>query len=47
MKLKLGQKLLQERENRKMTQAEFAELLGMSQSTYARLERNESKADLE
>ena len=47
MKLKLGQKLQEVRESRKMSQAEFSDFLGMSQSTYARLERNESKADLE
>jgi transcriptional regulator with XRE-family HTH domain len=46
MKLKVGDKLKEIRDNRKMSQEEFAELLGMSTSAYARLERNETIPDL-
>jgi transcriptional regulator with XRE-family HTH domain len=38
MKLKLGHRLLQIREERKLSQAEMSELLGMSGSAYSRLE---------
>lgn len=47
MKFKVGSKLLSIREDRRMTQTEFAEFLGLSQSAYSRLERNEVSADLE
>jgi len=46
MKLKVGDKLREIRDDRKMSQEEFAELLGMSTSGYARLERNETTPDL-
>jgi transcriptional regulator with XRE-family HTH domain len=42
-----GNKLFQQREKRKMSQAEFAELLGMSQSAYSRLEKGETKLDFD
>ena len=45
MKRWLGKKYI--REGRKKTQAEFAELHGMSVSAYQRLERGETKVDLE
>ena len=47
MKLKLGSKLYQFREDRKLNQAEMAELLAVSPSTYSRLERNETSVDFE
>jgi len=47
MKLNVGPKLLELRDQRRMSQAEFAEILAMSQSTYSRLERGETIPDLE
>ncbi len=40
MKMKVGQRLFTAREERKLTQAEMAEMLNVSPSTYARIERN-------
>lgn len=45
--MKIGKKLFSDREQRKMTQEEMAELLGISTSSYARLERNETSAQIE
>ena len=45
--MKIGNRLFSDRGERKMTQEEMAELLGVSTSTYARLERNESSAQVE
>lgn len=47
MKLKIGHRLLAAREDRKLNQIEMAELLNLSNSAYARLERNETSADLD
>jgi transcriptional regulator with XRE-family HTH domain len=47
MKLKVGNKLMFVREDRKMTQSEMADFLGLSQSAYSRIERNEVSAELE
>ena len=47
MKLKLGHRLLQIREERKLSQAEMSELLGMSGSAYSRLERGETSLAFE
>ncbi len=47
MKLKIGHKLLAVREDRKLTQAEVADLLGIPQATYSRIERNETSVTLD
>ena len=47
MKLKLGHKLLSIRDERRLSQNEMAELLGLSTSAYSRLERNESTVEYE
>lgn len=47
MKVKVGNKLMWEREERKLNQIEMAHLLGLSQSAYSRLERNESAIEIE
>lgn len=47
MKIKVGNKLMSIREERKLNQNEMAELLGISPSSYGRIERNESTTDLE
>ena len=47
MKLKVGEKLLKIRVEKKLSQNEFAELIGMSQSAYGRLEKGETMATLE
>lgn len=47
MKVKVGNKLIAEREDRKLTQTEMANLLGLSQSAYSRLERNETSLEIE
>jgi transcriptional regulator with XRE-family HTH domain len=47
MKLKVGHKLQTIREDRKMSQAEFASILAMSPSAYARLERGETQATID
>jgi transcriptional regulator with XRE-family HTH domain len=47
MKLRINQKLHSLREERRLTQAEFAELLGLSQGAYGRLERGETLVDFE
>lgn len=47
MKLKIGDKLTAIRDERRLSQAEFAELLGVSASTYQRMEKNESYADID
>ena len=47
MKMRIGNRLMTAREERKLSQAEMAELLNVSSSTYSRLERNESAVDLE
>jgi transcriptional regulator with XRE-family HTH domain len=46
MKIRIGSRLFSAREDRKINQTEMAELLGVSVSTYSRLERNESSVDL-
>jgi transcriptional regulator with XRE-family HTH domain len=45
MKLRIGTKLLMIREERRLTQAEMADLLALSTSAYQRLERGESQCD--
>jgi len=45
--MKIGNRLLTERQGRKINQAEMAELLGLSSSSYSRIERNEGSVDLE
>ncbi len=47
MKMRIGTKLHTVREDRKMSQAEMADLLGVSAPTYSRLERNDTSVDLE
>ena len=47
MKFKVGNKLQSVREDRKLTQAEMADLLGISASAYSRLERNEVQANFD
>lgn len=47
MKLRIGNRLLSAREDRKFNQAEMAELLNISTSTYARLERNETSLEMD
>jgi transcriptional regulator with XRE-family HTH domain len=47
MKLKVGNKLLAIREERKINQTDMAELLSMSISAYQRLERSETFANYE
>jgi transcriptional regulator with XRE-family HTH domain len=47
MKMRIGNRLMTAREERKLSQAEMADLLNVSSSTYSRLERNESAVDLE
>jgi len=47
MKMRVGNKLLEAREQRKLNQVDMAELLGVSQAVYSRLERNEGSIDLE
>jgi transcriptional regulator with XRE-family HTH domain len=43
-KMKVGTKLCSVRQEKNLTQDEMGELLGISTSTYARLERNETAA---
>ncbi len=45
--MKIGTRLLTARNDRKLNQAEMAELLGLAPSTYSRIERNEGSATLE
>ncbi len=47
MKMRIGNRLLKAREDRKLNQVEMAELLGVSQPVYSRLERNEGVVNLE
>ncbi|MBC7382787.1 MAG: helix-turn-helix transcriptional regulator, partial [Bacteroidia bacterium] len=47
MKLRIGTKLSNIKIEKKLSQDQMAELLGLSTSAYARLERNETSADLE
>jgi transcriptional regulator with XRE-family HTH domain len=47
MKMKVGHRLFTAREERKLTQAEMAELLNVSPSTYARIERNETSLEID
>lgn len=47
MKMKIGNRLLTAREDRQLSQTEMADLLGVSTSTYARIERNESSIELD
>lgn len=47
MKLQIGTKLHAIRDERRLTQEEMGELLHMSTSAYARLERNETRVDVE
>jgi len=47
MKMRVGHRLLKSREERKLSQIQMAELLGVSQSVYSRMERNEGVANLE
>ena len=46
-KMKIGTRLLTARNDRKLNQAEMADLLGLAPSTYSRIERNEGSATLE
>lgn len=45
--MRIGSKLLSLREDRKLNQAQMSDLLGVSTSVYARLERNETSAELD
>lgn len=47
MKMKVGHRLFTAREERKLTQAEMAELLNVSPSSYARIERNETSLEID
>ena len=47
MKMKVGHKLHMIRDDRRMSQEEFADMLGMPTSTYSRLERNETSIAFE
>jgi transcriptional regulator with XRE-family HTH domain len=47
MKMKVGYRLFTAREERKLTQAEMAEMLNVSPSTYARIERNETSLEID
>lgn len=47
MKLQIGTKLHAIRDERRLTQEEMGELLSMSTSAYARLERNETRVDVQ
>lgn len=47
MKMKVGNKLFSTREERKLTQNEMADLLGLSSSAYSRLERNQVSVEME
>ena len=47
MKMKVGNKLFSTREERKLTQNEMADLLGISSSAYSRLERNQVSVEME
>jgi transcriptional regulator with XRE-family HTH domain len=47
MKLKVGQKLFNIREERKLNQQEMADLLNMTPSSYSRLERGETSVEID
>jgi transcriptional regulator with XRE-family HTH domain len=47
MKMRVGNRLMVAREDRKYSQTEMANLLNLSQPAYSRLERNETSADIE
>jgi transcriptional regulator with XRE-family HTH domain len=47
MNVKVGDKLLNIRIQRNLSQTDFADMLAMSTSAYARLERNETTIDFE
>jgi transcriptional regulator with XRE-family HTH domain len=47
IKMKVGTRLFVAREDRKLTQAEMADLLNLTPATYSRLERNETSIDLD
>lgn len=47
MKLRIGSKLLSVRDDRRLSQAEMADLIGVPTSTYARIERNETSVEIE
>ncbi len=47
MKMRIGTRLFAAREERKFSQSEMADLLGVSAPTYSRLERNETSIDIE
>ncbi len=47
MKVRIGDKLLGIRDNRKLSQAEMAEILEIPSTTCARFERNEMSVELE
>jgi transcriptional regulator with XRE-family HTH domain len=47
MKLKIGDRLLAIREERKLSQSELADLLEISQSTYSRIEKNDASVAFE
>lgn len=47
MKITVGHKLHKIREERKLSQADMAEMLSISAATYSRLERNETSVELE
>jgi len=45
--MRAGNRLFTAREDKKMTQGEMSELLGISTSAYSRLERNETSLELD
>lgn len=47
MKLRVGSKLLSIRDERRLSQAEMADLLDIPTSTYSRIERNETSLEVE
>lgn len=47
MKIRIGNRLLQAREAKDYNQAQMCDFLGISQSAYSRIERNEVGVDIE
>jgi transcriptional regulator with XRE-family HTH domain len=47
MKIRIGNRLLQARETKDYNQTEMSNFLGISQSAYSRIERNEVGVDIE
>ena len=47
IKMKIGQRLATERANRKLNQAEMADLLEVPPATYSRIERGETSVEIE